>query len=240
MSAFSQGLYFGSSVVSPTMTYQWTAATGALVTNTSLVSPPSNDQQLTSWTDTKQGLVLWTNGGSGTKWQGNIQNGKGGITFGTATSLTNGSIPVTLASASGTIFIAFKTASSGSTVGYFDSANNANRWFIYKLGGDNMMKAGTGATTLDSLSALTTPTPYIYAVKFAGASSSVWSNNVSVATGNTGTGTTLSSIMLGNLSSSFANGAQGNILEVRVYNSALSDAQIQTVFGELNSTWAIY
>lgn len=208
-----------------TPTYRWVADTGVNQTAGTVLS----------WTDTVAGLVL-SAPASNPDYTTGVQNGKPGVSFNSGSYLVN-SLPSPLTT--GTIVAAVKTISTTGNYNFLvDGTNATDRWYIYKDNSEKLL-AGEG-TDIGTSSAIATSSLLVIAVRFNGASSSVWTNGVAVATGNVGSAN-LTGITLGSdYTHAFRWGSTSYVFEFLLFNSALSDSDLTTQSSAVGTSWAIY
>ncbi len=204
-----------------------------IFTDTGMTTPVASDGDLIAAAKDKSGsLHHYTQSNSLKRpaWKTAVQNGKSvGRGNGSSAQLikdpwTGLAVPLTF------ICIASRTTTSG--VGAIWGAQPYVRF-------DNSGRISMSVGTLlqSATSAYTTNTFYVLSFVFNGASSAIYKNGSSIASGAVGS----SAVTFTALFSSYdANYLSGDIGEIYVYNSALSDANRQAAEAGLNAKWAAY
>jgi hypothetical protein len=129
------------------------------------------------------------------------------------------------------IIVAYPTAGNNSA-DYYSNYSGAHTWLIRAAGTSNFgfyAGASLNVTTLSLVNNWSIHTTYTNST-----SSAIYVNGVSKATGNIGSGD------LYNNRINSASGYRGDIAEMIVYDTALSDTDRGTVETYLNNKWAIY
>lgn len=161
------------------------------------------------------------------------QNGRNAISFPGGKYLDASSFGSPIST--GTLYVV--GSCQGNPNNYFtDGVGASNRWaFGSNLLGTSKIDcyAGTGfATTIASTSPVAMA---VWVVKFNGASSAIWRDGSSVATGNAGS-QTLTQLRVG-ANTSLAQSLNGVICEVIVYSTVHSDPTIQSNSSALKTKW---
>lgn len=161
------------------------------------------------------------------------QNGRNALSFPGSKYMNSSSFSAALST--GTVYVV--GSCQGNPNNYFtDGYGASGRWaFGSNLLGTSKIDcyAGTGFAT--SIASTSPVAMAVWVVKFNGASSAIWRDGSSVATGNAGS-QTLSLLRVG-ANTSAAQSLNGVICEVIVYGTVHDDATIQSNSAALKTKW---
>ena len=204
-----------------------------IFTDTGMTTPVASDGDLIAAAKDKSGSAHHYTQSNSLKrptWKTAIKNGRAiGRGNGTSAQLikdpwTGLAVPLTF------ICVASRTTTSGTGTIW-----GAQPYVRFDNAGRISMSDGTLLQSATSV--YTTNTFYILSFVFNGASSAIYKNGSSLASGAAGSSTVTFTALF---SAYDANYLSGDIGEIYVYNSALSDANRQACENGLNTKWAAY
>lgn len=214
----------------------------AAVTNTAGGSPPTTDDAIAWWGDSSgNGRHLRTNNVHGTTpiWKNSGATGKsyGGMQFaGTTNQLKIGFS----AQADTTMFVVWRTASSGTYKLFLDSTNSAARQVMYKRNTD-LFTIFSGTEQIVA-GAIPNPSWNIMCAVFNSAGNdSVYTNGVVASTSLSAGNQSLDGLTLGGAyDGTNPIGSGEYLVEVVIYSRLLNSTEIGQVNDYLNTRWAVY